>query len=160
MRSQTLPCRRTIEMADTTRKMVQQFETIYVEHMHDLPIVNNALQVEAVGFHEYHGHQLGVLVTPWFMNIILLPGVDSWSNSSQGDTSIIDFPSGRMEFAVSHDKMLGTYLSAVAFRGVMELADQATARKLALEVLDNLMKPPRDERTVSRRDLLTGLRAS
>ena len=41
-----------------------------------------------------------------------------------------------------------------------ELADQATARKLALEVLDDLMKPPRNGRTVSRRDLLTGLRAS
>ncbi len=147
-------------MADTILKMVQQFETIYVEHMRDLPIVNKALQVEAVGFHEYRGHQLGVLVTPWFMNLILLPGVDNWSNSSQGDTSSIDFPSGRIEFAVSHDKMLGTYLSAVAFRDVAELADQATARKLALEVLDNLMKPPRNERTVSRRELLTGLRAS
>ena len=147
-------------MTDTTLKMVQQFETIYVEHMHDLPIVNKALQVEAVGFHEYHGHQLGVLITPWFMNLILLPGVDNWSDSSQGDTSSIDFPSGRVEFAVSHDKVLGTYLSAVAFRGVVELADQATARNLALGVLDDLMKPPRNERTVSRRDLLTGLRAS
>ena len=147
-------------MADTIRKMVQQFGTIYVEHMRDLPIVNKALQVEAIGFHEYRGHQLGVLVTPWFMNLILLPGVDKWSNSSQGDTSSIDFPSGRIEFAVSHDKMLGTYLSAVAFRDVVEIADQATARKLALEVLDNLMKPSRNERTVSRRELLTGLRAS
>ena len=147
-------------MTDTTLKMVQQFETIYVEHMRDLPIVNRALQVEAVGFHEYHGDQLGVLITPWFMNLILLPGVDNWSNSSQGDTSSIDFPSGRIEFAVSHDKVLGTYLSAVAFRGVVELADQPTARKLAHEVLDNLMKLPRNERSVSRRDLLTGLRAS
>ena len=147
-------------MADTIVTMVQQFETIYAEHMHDLPIVNKALQVEAVGFHEYHGHQLGVLITPWFMNLILLPGTDNWSNSLQGDTSSIDFPSRRIEFAVSHDKMLGTYLSAVAFRGVVELADQATARKLALEVLDDLMKPPRNGRTVSRRDLLTGLRAS
>ena len=147
-------------MVDTIIKMVQQFETIYAEHMHDLPIVNQALQVEAVGFHEYRGHQHGVLITPWFMNLILLPGTDNWSDSLQGDTSRIDFPCGRIEFAVSHDKMLGTYLSAVLFRGVGELADQATARKLALEVLDNLMKPPRNERTVSRRDLLTGLRAS
>ena len=147
-------------MADTIVTMVQQFKTIYVEHMQDLPIVNKALQVEAVGFHEYHDNQLGVLITPWFMNLILLPGTDNWSNSLQGDTSSIDFPSRRIEFAVSHDKMLGTYLSAVAFRGVVELADQATARKLALEVLDDLMKPPRNGRTVSRRDLLTGLRAS
>ena len=160
MRSQTLQCRSTIEMADTIVKMVRQFETIYVEHMQDLPIVNKALQVEAVGFREYHGHQLGVLITPWFMNLILLPGADNWSNSSQGDTSSIDFPSDRIEFAVSHDDMLGTYLSAVLFRGVAKLANQATARKLALDVLDDLMKPPRNERTVSRRDLLTGLRAS
>ena len=147
-------------MADTIAKMVQQFETIYVEHMQNLPVVNKALQVEAVGFHDYHGDQLGVLITPWFMNLILLPGVDSWSGSKQGDTASIDFPSRRIEFAVSHDKMLGTYLSAVAFRGVVELDDQSKARKLAFEVLSDLMKPPRNERTVSRRDLLTGLRAS
>lgn len=147
-------------MADTVLKMVQQFETIYVEHMHDLPIVNKALQVEAVGFHEYLVHQLGVLITPWFMNLILLPGTELWSNMAQGDMSSIDFPSGRIEFAVSHDKVLGTYLSAVLFRSVTELADQATARKLAHEVLGDLMKQPRNARTVSRRDLLTGLRAS
>ena len=94
------------------------------------------------------------------MNLILLPGTDDWSNTSQGDTSSIDFPSGRIEFAVSHDKMLGTYLSAVLFRSVTDIADQVTARKLALDVLADLMKPPRNERTVSRRDLLTGLRAS
>ena len=146
-------------MADTIVKMVQQFETIYVEHKQDLPVVNKALQVEAVGFHDYHGDQLGVLITPWFMNLILLPGVDNWSKSAQGDTASIDFPSGRIEFAISHDEGLGTYLSAVAFQGVVELADQATARKLALEVLSDLMKPPRNERTISRRDLLTGLRA-
>ena len=147
-------------MADTIVKMVQQFETIYVEHMRDLPIVNKALQVEAVGFHDYHSHQLCVLITPWFMNLILLPGTDDWSDTSQGDTSSIEFPSGRIEFAVSHDKVLDTYLSAVLFRSVADIADQATARKLALEVLDDLTKPPRNERTVSRRDLLTGLRAS
>jgi [NiFe] hydrogenase assembly HybE family chaperone len=147
-------------MADTIVKMVQQFETIHVEHMQDLPVVNKALQVEAVGFRDYHGDQLGVLITPWFMNLILLPGVDNWSNSAQGDTASIDFPSGRIEFAISHDNVLGTYLSAVAFHGVVELADQATACKLALDVLNDLMQPPRNERTISRRDLLTGLRAS
>jgi [NiFe] hydrogenase assembly HybE family chaperone len=147
-------------VANAIVKMVQQFETIYVEHMRDLPIVNKALQVEAVGFHDYHSHQLGVLITPWFMNLILLPGTDDWSDTLQGDTSSIDFPSGRIEFAVSHDKVLGTYLSAVLFRSVADMADQAIARKLALEVLKDLMKPPRKERTVSRRDLFTGLRAS
>lgn len=143
----------------TIVKMVQQFETIYVEHMHDLPVVNKALAVEAVGFHDYFDHHLGVLITPWFMNLILLPGTDDWSSKSQGDMSSIDFPSGRIEFAVSHDKMLGTYLSAVLFRSVTDIADQVTARKLAHDVLGDLMKPPRKERTVSRRDLLTGLRA-
>lgn len=140
--------------------MVRQFETLYVEHMHDLPIVNRALKVEAVGFDEYKGHQLGVLITPWFMNLILLPGTDNWSSNSQGDSTNIDFPAGRIEFAVSHDNILGTYLSAVLFRGVAEFADQAAARKLALEMLNALMKPPRGERTVSRRALLTGLRTS
>jgi len=94
------------------------------------------------------------------MNLILLPGTENWSSRAHGDTTSIDFPSGRIEFAVSHDKVFGTYLSAVLFRSVTELTDQATARKLALELLDDLMQQPRNARTISRRDLLTGLRAS
>ena len=35
--------------------------------------VNPAVEVEAVGFAPWDAHWLGVMVTPWFMNLMLLP---------------------------------------------------------------------------------------
>jgi hypothetical protein len=38
--------------------------------MRDLPIFNEALGVEAIGFQRFGGHVVGIMVTPWFMNVI------------------------------------------------------------------------------------------
>ena len=128
--------------------------------MKGLPVVNEALRVEAVGFRNHEGHQLGVLVTPWFMNLIVLPGDDAWSAAAQGDLSSLVFASGPIEFTVCHDDVLGTYLSAVLFSSVADVPDQERARQLALDVMTGLDRPPRAAARISRRSLLTGLRDS
>ena len=38
-------------------------------------MVNPALAVEAVGFRPWGEHWLGILITPWFMNLVLMPRV-------------------------------------------------------------------------------------
>ncbi len=139
-------------------ELVRHFENIYLEHMQDLPIVNKRVQVEAVGFQDFDGHTLGVLITPWFMNLVLLPSDDAWRDSSQGDTSTVEFPSGPIEFTISRDDVLGTYLTAVLFRSVSDMPDQETAREIALAVMKELFEPARSEHSLSRRELLTGLR--
>ncbi len=146
-------------MADIVAMLVQQFETIYLEHMRGLPIVNAKLKVEAVGFQDFDRHQLGVLITPWFMNLVLLPVTDEWSETSQGDTTSIDFPSGPIDFTTCHDNVLGTYLSAVLFRSVSDLVDQPMAREVAQQLMHELFVPAQSERSLSRRELITGLRA-
>ena len=145
-------------MADTVAEMVRHFEHIYVEHMQDLPIVNPRVKVEAVAFQDYEGHELGVLITPWFMNLVLLPAGDAWRDCSQGDSSTVYFPSGPIEFTISRDNVLGTYLTAVLFRSVSEISDQRTAREIALKVMENLFVTAESGRSLSRRELLTGLR--
>lgn len=50
------------------------YRRIHREKMLGLPILNPALEVEAVGFLPYCGHSLGMLITPWFMKLMLLPG--------------------------------------------------------------------------------------
>ena len=149
-----------IEMSEAVTKLVRQFEATYVDHMQDLPIVNTRLKVDAIGFQQYESHQLGVLITPWFMNLVLLPGNDEWAENAQGDMSSIEFPSGPIEFITSRDDVLGTYLTAVLFRSVSDVPDQRTARELALKVMQELFVPARSERSVSRRELLTGLRST
>ncbi|HSM29087.1 MAG TPA: [NiFe]-hydrogenase assembly chaperone HybE [Woeseiaceae bacterium] len=148
----------TIPVAD----LVARYEAIYEERMRGLPIVNPRLAVEAVGFERWEDEDLGVLITPWFMNLVLLPDTDKLADLEQGERIECRFPSGPCELTVYQDEELGTYLAAVLFRTVADFPDQEIARAVAEEALANILaEPPEKETgTVSRRGLLTGLRAS
>ena len=42
--------------------------------MRDLPIYNDKVAIEAIGFRPFgEAELLGVVLTPWFMNLIMLP---------------------------------------------------------------------------------------
>jgi [NiFe] hydrogenase assembly HybE family chaperone len=71
----------TIKVAD----LVARYQAIYEERMRDLPIVNPKLAVEAVGFDQWEEKDLGILITPWFMNLVLLPDSDRLVDLPQGD---------------------------------------------------------------------------
>lgn len=157
IRGRTLSSRLTNNMIDAQSGLVRHFEHIYTEHMRDLPIVNPRVQVEAVGFRGYEDHEIGVLITPWFMNLVLLPAGEAWADSAQGDSLSIEFPSGPIEFTTSRDDELGTYLTAVLFRSVSDFPDQSTARAVAEQVMKDLFVPSSNDRKLSRRELLTGL---
>jgi len=145
-------------------QMETHFRKIGDTSMRDLPICNPRLQVEAVGFDSFGPHQLGVMITPWFINLVLLPGDDEWDDCEQGQRCDIELPAGDYEFTVGHDDALGTSLSAVLFRSVSAFPDQATARDTAEEVLRLVRQPaeapapatPAGKRKLSRRALLRG----
>ena len=139
--------------------LVAYYGDVYRKRMRDLPIVNARLDVEAVGFSEVGDHCLGVLITPWFMNLVILPGTDEWHDSRTGDTATITLPDGDYEFTVSQDDALGVYLTAVLFRTVTDFPNQTTARAIAAEILQELLtereRQP-EAPTLSRRALLSG----
>lgn len=141
--------------------LVAHYETIYETRMQDLPIVNRRLAVEAVGFEQWQDQDLGVLITPWFMNLVLLPDSARLADLAQGDRVDCGFPSGSCELTVYHDEQLGSYLAAVLFRTVADFPDQAVARAVAEEALAQILTEPpaKEARQLSRRGLLTGLRA-
>ena len=147
-------------MAISVGDLVDQFRLVYRERMRDLPIVNPRLDVEAVGFDRWEGQDLGVLITPWFMNLVLLPEEGDLGEQAQGDLIACQFPSGVCEMTVCHDDALGTYLAAVLFRTVSDFPDQETARAIAEDALANILDEPEPESgDISRRDLLRGLQA-
>lgn len=111
------------------------YQGIYERTFRDLPIANTSLEVEAVGFRPLDEHALGVLITPWFMNLVLLPATDRWDARPQGSACNVEFPGGKVEFRVSHENSLGTILSAALFSTVADFPDQATAREVAQETL-------------------------
>ena len=59
------------EMARRTAALVAEFQEIFNAKMRDVPMVNPALHVQAVGFQPHEGGFLGVLISPWFLNLIL-----------------------------------------------------------------------------------------
>jgi [NiFe] hydrogenase assembly HybE family chaperone len=140
------------------------FTRIEKERMADIPVLNTALSVEAVGFRQHGDDWLGVLITPWFMNLMLLPG-DASEHESQpsGDTSAIDLPAGRIEFIAGAEDGIGEYRMCSLFSPVFEFGDQATAVETAELVLEGLFEieedtpPAAAPRRLSRRELFSGL---
>ncbi|MES9894103.1 MAG: [NiFe]-hydrogenase assembly chaperone HybE [Candidatus Thiodiazotropha endolucinida] len=119
----------------------KQFRQIQQERMEGLPLLNPALRLEAVGFREWNGLCLGVLVTPWFMNLMLLPPEgDSWKATKVGDKQLYQMPSGPYEFIVCEEEGIGRYQMCSLFSPVFEFADQATAVATAEAVMDALMR--------------------
>ncbi len=100
--------------------------------MAGLDVVNPALTVEAVDFAPWEGHWLGVMLTPWFMNLTLLPGdPQAWQPLATGAKRRYGFPAGEYEFVGANDAELGAYQVCSLFSPVLEFADHETARLVA-----------------------------
>ncbi len=124
----------TIETAllpDPSRRLEDAFRAKAV-HMTGLGFVNPALQVEAVGFAPWEGHWLGVMITPWSINLLLLPHDRSrWQPRRLGETQRYSFPAGRYDFISANDPAFGEYRMCSLFSPALEIADHATARMVA-----------------------------
>jgi len=145
-------------MPITPTRLVEHFTRIYRERMRCLPIVNERLAVEAVGFRQSGMHEVGVLMTPWFMNLVLLPGTSEWDSALPGSEVEYEFPGEPGQFIVNRDDTLGIYLSTILFRTMSDFPDQDLARAVAGEILERLFTAPDQpahKRTLSRRALFS-----
>jgi [NiFe] hydrogenase assembly HybE family chaperone len=116
------------------------FTRIQRERMTDVPILNPELRVQAVGFSVREEYCLGVLITPWFMNLMLLPlAGDAWAGLPPGSRIDQAFPSGSYEFILGEAEGIGRYLMCSLFSPVFEFENQAAAVATAEAVLTGLM---------------------
>lgn len=123
-----------------TQGLERVFNRIQLERMQGLPVLNEVLQVEAVGFTPWRGHCLGVLISPWFMNLMLLPNEgDEWGDPSVGEKVTHVFPSGPYEFIAGDEEGIGRYQVCSLFSPVFQFADQASAVATAEAVMQALM---------------------
>ncbi|MCG7873948.1 MAG: [NiFe]-hydrogenase assembly chaperone HybE [Candidatus Thiodiazotropha lotti] len=117
-----------------------QFRNIEQQRMQGLPLLNPALQVEAVGFRQWQDLCLGVLITPWFMNLMLIPHEgDSWREKRIGDKQTHLFPSGPYEFILGEEEGIGRYQMCSLFSPMFEFSDQQTAVTTATQVMLAIM---------------------
>ncbi|WP_417260332.1 [NiFe]-hydrogenase assembly chaperone HybE [Celeribacter sp.] len=123
-------------LARKTEALVSDFTEVWHAKMRDVPIVNKLLHVQAVGFMEYEGRPLGVLISPWFMNLLQLPAEgEDWSALTAGEKEIISFPSGDYEFIHNTREQTGGYKACSLFSPMGEFKTQAQAVDVAKAVM-------------------------
>jgi [NiFe] hydrogenase assembly HybE family chaperone len=118
-----------------------RYRRIWETSMHDMPFVNNALSVSAIGFRRYRDDWVGAVITPWFLNLFLLPGGGSlWSDLASGDRVRIPFPVGELEFIADYDPGgdIPAYQYCPLFAPVSQFATHAAAQAAAEEALSAL----------------------
>lgn len=136
------------DIAARTALLVADFKDVWLSKMRDVPLVNPALHVEAIGFRPHDGRPLGVLIAPWFMNLVLLPAPEEdWSALVRGARENIVFPSGPYEFLHNRRDLVGGYKACSLFSPMGDFNSQMQAQDVARAVMTALFDPANREET-------------
>jgi [NiFe] hydrogenase assembly HybE family chaperone len=124
-----------------------RFRQIGDEQMRDLPFYNPNLEVEAWDFSELDETQLiGVLITPWFMNLIVLRQVPEPIDSRRyGESQTIALPGGDRAFLYGGDPVVGALWAHSLHSPMQQFGSQMQARTEARLRLAQVLT--RDERS-------------
>ena len=125
----------------------------------DTAQTNQALQIKAIGFTKIEGDWVGVMVTPWFIHLLLLPGGGTlWGDIPDGQRRYLDLPGGTFSFTAAEIPAVGPYQYATLLDRINQVPDMAAAQHLADDALRTALNlqistPPANEepRAVSRR---------
>ena len=131
------------DAAQARARLEARFDRIARTRMEGVPILNRALGVAALGFEPLAGSggdRLGVLITPWFLNLVFLPA-QAEAGWATGHKLRRRLPAGEVEFIVTHDEDLGPLLMCSLFSPVFEFADMQAARDTAAAALAEVMNP-------------------
>lgn len=121
----------------------EAFFRIQQDQMADVPILNPALSVEAVDFQRWQGHWLGIVVTPWCMSMLLVPGSgENWVSTGENKRRFVRFPAGDFAFLGSEEAELGEYQSCPLFSPMGKFSSQSEATMTARASLIALLTVP------------------
>ncbi|SFV58834.1 Hydrogenase maturation factor HoxT/HybE [hydrothermal vent metagenome] len=126
-------------------RLKKHYEYIYIHKMTNIPIVNNKLKVATVGFTNWgveskNESEVGILITPWFMNVVLLPKGDMQHKTQVGKSVNILFPEGEYLFLTQLDEDFGTYLTCSLFSPMFDFKTQKQAIDTAELVMQELLQ--------------------
>jgi [NiFe] hydrogenase assembly HybE family chaperone len=132
-------------LPDPSERLVGAFREV-AARMHSLPVCNAALDVEAVAFAPWEDAWLGVMLTPWCMNLMLLPrDLARWRPLPAGAKRSYRFPAGSYEFVGASDAAIGDYQVCSLFSPLHEFSDHATAALVAQLAREALFDPDNAE---------------
>jgi len=119
------------------------FERILAENMQGIPILNSRISVQALGFQEYQGRVIGIIITPWLMNLVLLPSSEEdWSDLVLGHKETHEFPAGKYKFLVNEIDGIGFCQTYSLFSPMNNFVSQEQAVVAAQNFLDKLYVSP------------------
>jgi len=132
-----------VHRQDPSDAVEQAYFRIQQERMAGVPIVNPALRVEAVDFQRWQGHWLGVVITPWCMSVLLVPGRDGgWTSARDNQRRFVKFPYGDLAFLGGDEPELGEFQSCALFSPMDKFSAQAQALATARASMLALLAPP------------------
>jgi [NiFe] hydrogenase assembly HybE family chaperone len=128
------------EVAELSARLQAHFAEVHRRSMADVPICNEALAVASIGFRLWRGQALGIVVTPWFMNIVLAPLQGSPPVlAAPGATRSVSLPCGKVDFLVAELEGFGRLLMCSLFSPMQDFVDQDAALATAKAAIEALM---------------------
>lgn len=150
MRNLTLPSSLAASLRARTEALVELFDNVAKARMAGVPILNPALRVEALGFELCEGDgaeagdtrgAVGVLVTPWFMNLVWFPLNRIDQPNRAGTSRVHQVGTECFDFIAGHESAFGSYEACSLFSPMFEFHDQAVASATGEAVLAALRQP-------------------
>lgn len=111
------------------------YQTLAARIMAEMPMANAALQVEALGFTRQHAGWCGILVTPWFMNLVYRP-----DQPVHGHSCTLPLPGA--EVAVQPAQGVAGFWMAPLISPLQDFPHMDYARNVAEQILHQLLSPP------------------
>lgn len=143
-----------VDAAAISKRLETCFRQVHTERMDGIPILNDALEVRAVGTDAWNGFWLSILITPWFINVVLLPQEPDGETIRTGEKRMFGFPAGSFEFIRGNEDDLGPFWMCSLFSPVFEFTDMETAEATAQAALTELLETE-EENTDADRDMQT-----
>ncbi len=127
------------------QRLQRHFECLHRDRMSDLPFLNARIGVEVVGCLRSRGDWLAALVTPWSIQLVLLPGGgELWDDLALGMRRTVPLPAGDVVFIGDEDEGgLGAFQYCPLIAPVTRIDDHATACRVAHDALSTaIVMPP------------------
>jgi [NiFe] hydrogenase assembly HybE family chaperone len=128
------------DLEQLTRRIEETFNRIHEEQMQGIPLLNPMLQVTTVGFQDYQGRSVGIVITPWMMNLVMFPGEnEDWGDMQLGHKQPHRFPANRYKFMVNEIDGIGRCQTHSLYSPMHEFANQEHAEAAARSFMQTLM---------------------
>jgi len=120
--------------AERAEALATLFRRIDATRMAGLPLRHGGLQVAAIGFEPQDDGAAGVLLTPWFMNLLWFP-LAPVAVLGVGCSGRRRIGAQAFDFIGAHEAPFGAFEACSLFSPMFEFADQAAAVATARAVL-------------------------